>query len=158
ADLVGRLAVLSGRAVAPGETGFVQLDLDEPIGALGGDRVVLRDHAAQRTLAGGRVVDPFAPRRGRRLPPRLPLLPAAAAPDPCRALAQLLAVEGAVDLSQFALVRNLAPDELDALSGDFLRVGPARALVAVTPGRLEALADEIEETLGAWHEAQPDAL
>ncbi|MGC2203614.1 MAG: selenocysteine-specific translation elongation factor, partial [Stellaceae bacterium] len=66
ADTVGRIAVLRARTIAPGESGFVQLDLEEAIGASWGDRVVLRDHAARHTLAGGRVVDPFAPRRGRR--------------------------------------------------------------------------------------------
>ena len=39
-DVVGRAAVLSGRTIAPGETGFVQIDLDQPIAALHGDRVV----------------------------------------------------------------------------------------------------------------------
>ena len=52
-DVVGRAAVLSGRTIGPGDTGFVQIDLDQPIGALHGDRVVLRDHAARNTLARG---------------------------------------------------------------------------------------------------------
>ena len=108
----------------------------------------------------GRVVDPFAPRRGRRQPARLAALEALAATDPAQALARLLAVEGVVDLAQFALARNLAPSELDRLieAGEFLRVGPARAPVAVTSERLAALGDKIVDTLGAWHKAQPDEL
>ena len=85
-DVVGRAAVLSGRTIAPGETGFVQIDLDQPIAALHGDRVVVRDHAARVTLAGGHVVDPLAPRRGRRLPERLALLAAMAPIDAASAL------------------------------------------------------------------------
>ncbi len=77
-DTVGRAAVLGSREIAPGESGFVQLDLEHPVGALCGDRAVLRDHAARRTLAGGRVVDPFARRRGRRQPARLAVLGALA--------------------------------------------------------------------------------
>src|SRR5262249_34749158 len=69
-DVVGRVALLEGRSLAPGETGYVQIDFSEPVGAFYGDRVVLRDHGARHTLAGGRVVDPFPPRRGRRLPAR----------------------------------------------------------------------------------------
>jgi selenocysteine-specific elongation factor len=159
-DTVARAAVLGSREIAPGERGFVQLDLEHPVGALCGDRAVLRDHAARRTLAGGRVVDPFAPRRGRRQPARLAVLGALAATDPAQALACLLAVEGVVDLAQFAVARNLAPSELDRLieAGGFLRVGPARASIAVTPERLEALGDKIVDTLGAWHRAQPDLL
>jgi selenocysteine-specific elongation factor len=159
-DTVARAAVLGPREIAPGERGFVQLDLEHPVGALCGDRAVLRDHAARRTLAGGCVVDPFAPRRGRRQPARLAVLEAFAATDPAQALARLLAVEGVTDLAQFALARNLAPSELDRLIvwGEFLRVGPARAPVAVTSERLAALGDKIVDTLGAWHQAQPDAL
>ena len=159
-DTVGRAAVLGSREIAPGESGFVQLDLEHPLGALSGDRAVLRDHAARHTLAGGRVVDPFAPRRGRRQPARLAVLGALATTDPARALARLLAVEGVVDLAQFALARNLAPSELDRLTetGEFLCIGPARAPIALTPERLAALGDKVADALGAWHQAQPDAL
>jgi selenocysteine-specific elongation factor len=159
-DTVGRAAVLGSREIAPGESGFVQLDLEHPVGALCGDRAVLRDHAARRTLAGGRVVDPFAPRRGRRQPARLTALGALATTNPAQALTRLLAAEGVVDLAKFALARNLAPSELDRLTetGEFLRVGPARAPIAVTSERLAALGNKIVETLGAWHQAQPDAL
>ncbi len=159
-DVVGRAAVLSGRALAPGETGFVQIDLDQPVGALCGDRVVLRDHAARQTLAGGHVVDPLAPRRGRRLPGRLAALEAMALADPAAALAGMLAVSGAVDLAHFALLRNLTPAGLDALTehGEFLRVGSSRAPVAVTAERLAALGEAIVAALSGWHRAQPDAL
>ena len=159
-DTVGRIALLAGRSIAPGETGFVQIDFAEPIGALYGDRAVLRDHGARHTLAGGRVVDPFPPRRGRRLPARLAVLEAAAEADPGRALIRLLEAGGLVDLPHFALVRNLAPAELDAITeaGGFLRIGPARAGVAVTPDRLDALCAEILVALAAYHAARPDAL
>jgi selenocysteine-specific elongation factor len=160
ADVVGRAAVLGQRSLAAGESGFVQIDIEHPIGALWGDRAALRDHAARHTLGGGRVVDPFAPRRGRRQPARLVVLEGLAARDPAQALAHLLAIDGVVDLPHFALVRNLAPTELDALTdtGAFLRLGPPRARVAVTPARLAALCDRIVGALAGWHEAQPDAL
>src|SRR4051812_3755912 len=75
-DLVGRLAVLGARSIAPGESGFVQLDLEHGIGVLWGDRAIIRDHAARHTLAGGRVLDPLAPRRSRSRPERLAALAA----------------------------------------------------------------------------------
>jgi selenocysteine-specific elongation factor len=157
-DVVGRAAVLRGHTIDPGESGFVQLDLDRPIGALYGDRAVLRDHAAQNTLAGGRVIDPLAPRRGRRLPARLAMLEAMIPPDPVTALHQMLAVEGIVDLSSFALRRNLTPIELHASSesSEFLRVGPLATPVAITRERLSALAEVVAQRLAVWHRAQPD--
>jgi len=160
ADIVARLAVLAGRSIVPAGSGFIQVDFEQPIGALHGDRVVLRDHAARHTLAGGRVVDPFAPRRGRRLPSRLAVLEAAAEADPAQALLRILEVEGLVELPDFALARNLTPAELDALTGGgaFLRVGTAGAPVAVTPDRLAALCDHLVAALASSHQAQPDAL
>jgi selenocysteine-specific elongation factor len=160
ADVVGRVAVLGGRSILPGESGFVQVDFEQPIGALHGDRVVLRDHAARHTLAGGHVVDPFPPRRGRRLPARLAVLEATAEADSGQALLNILEVEGLVALQDFALARNLTPAELDGLrgAGEFLRVGPAGAPVAVTPDRLAALGDQVVVALTASHQAQPEAL
>jgi selenocysteine-specific elongation factor len=140
----------------------VQLDLDREIVALAGDRAVLRDHAARTTLAGGRVVDPLPPRRGRRRPARLALLAAMTPADPAAALERMLAAEGIVDLTRFALVRNLTSAELDAL-GDkadsgWLRLGPAQAPLAMTADRLAALSETVAAALAQWHRAQPDML
>ena len=160
ADIVGRVAVLDGRSIAPGGSGLVQVDCEQPIGALHGDRAVLRDHAARHTLAGGRIVDPFPPRRGRRLAARLAVLEAIAEADPAQALRRVLELQGLVSLPDFALARNLTAAELDGLtaSGDFLRVGTAGATVAVTAGRLAALCDQVVAALAASHQAQPDTL
>src|SRR4029077_16192270 len=82
-DVVGRVVLLAGQSLAPGETGYVQIDFAEPVGALYGDRAVLRDHGARHTLAGGRGVDPFPPpggRRGSRPAPPAPRPPIAGAP------------------------------------------------------------------------------
>jgi len=160
ADVVARVAVLGARAIAPGDSGFVQLDLREPVGALWGDRAVLRDHAARHTLAGGRVLDPFPPRRGRARPERLAWLEAQREPDPAAALARLVELAGTVELAPFALARNLAPGELDAVlaGGGFRRLGPARAPLVAAAARLAALGEDIVAALGAWHRAQPDAL
>ena len=68
----GSVAVLDEpAALAPGATARVQLVLQRPIGAWHADRVVLRDAAATRTIAGGRGLDPVAPVRYRRTPQRL---------------------------------------------------------------------------------------
>lgn len=158
-DVVGRLAVLESAAIAPGESGFAQLDLAHPIGALWGDRAVLRDHAARHTLAGGQVIDPFAPRRGRRAPARLAVLAAMAEPDAARALDRRLALEGIVDLARFALARNLRPDESAALlaGGAHRAVGHPPAY-AVSRERFAALGEAIVAALARWHREQPDAL
>ncbi|HUI27871.1 MAG TPA: selenocysteine-specific translation elongation factor [Candidatus Kryptonia bacterium] len=66
ADVIGKLIVLDDRsALGPGDAGFAQLVLREPVAALRGDRFVLRDEASQRTVGGGVVVHAFAHRHRR---------------------------------------------------------------------------------------------
>src|SRR5260221_402789 len=105
-DRVGRLAVLGARGIAPGDSGFVQVDFEQPIGALWGDRAIIRDHMARHTLAGGRVLDPGPPRRGRSRPERLAALAALAEADAGDALERLLETAGVVALAPFPLARN----------------------------------------------------
>jgi selenocysteine-specific elongation factor len=159
-DRVGRLAVLGARAIAPGEAGFVQVDFDRQIGALWGDRVIIRDHMARHTLAGGRVLDPGPSRRGRSRPERLAALAALAEPDAGDAMERLLDSAGIVALAPFALARNLPQGEVEALveAGGFHRVGAGAAALALSPLHLARLGDSVVAALAEWHRAQPDAL
>ena len=81
AHVPARVALLRGEPIRPGGDGLIQLVLDQPIGALWGDRFVLRDASAQRTIGGGQVLDPSPPRRRRRTPERLAVLAALSDPD-----------------------------------------------------------------------------
>src|SRR5215475_11599909 len=72
-------------------TGVQTCALPISIGALTGDRLVLRDATATRTIGGGVLIDPFPPRRGRRTPERLAQLQALDQADPIAALQALLA-------------------------------------------------------------------
>ena len=159
-DLVGRAAVLGSRSIAPGERGFVQLDLEHPVGALWGDRVVLRDHAAKHTLAGGRIVDPFPPRRGRTRPERLAALGALVEPDAGEALARLIDMAGVIELASFALARNLPLSDIELLAeaGGACRIGIGAGALAASPQRLQQLGDAIVTALEEAHRREPDAL
>jgi selenocysteine-specific elongation factor len=56
-ETFGRLVWLDGvREVAAREAGFAQLALEEPLVALPGDRFILRDETARRTIGGGVVL------------------------------------------------------------------------------------------------------
>jgi len=62
AEVAGRVIVLDGDEIAPGQEGWVQLYLDRPIAAADGDRFVLRVPSPAITVAGGYFVD-VAPRK-----------------------------------------------------------------------------------------------
>ncbi len=115
-DVTARVAVLEADRIAPGESGLVQLVLDHPIGAAHGDRFIVRDQSARRTLGGGSVIDIYPPRRGRARPERLAQLRAHEELDAAKALAALLptAVHG-LSFTQFAANRNLSPAERKAV-------------------------------------------
>ena len=116
ASLTGRVAVLEGRSIAPGSHGLVQVVVDQPFVGVRGDRFILRDQSARRTIAGGAVLDPAGAVRGRARPERIAALRAMAASDPDRALADLLATSvNGVDLDHFADAWNLQPAEAEAV-------------------------------------------
>ena len=116
ASLTGRVAVLEGRNIAPGARGLVQIVVDQPFVGVRGDRFILRDQSARRTIAGGAVLDPAGAVRGRARPERVAALRAMAAGAPDAALAALLATSAnGVDLDHFADAWNLRPEEAEAL-------------------------------------------
>ena len=158
-DVTGRVALLEGRAIKPGGRGLAQLVLDHALGALRGDRFVLRDRSARGTVAGGHVVDPFAPSRGRAKAERLALLGAMENDDPATALAQMLAgTVDVVDLNRFAVTWNLTRTQADAVydTVDMVRIEDSAGSVALSPRRWEALRRETLAATGERHRSAPE--
>ena len=160
ASLTGRVAVLEGRSIAPGSHGLVQVVVDQPFVGVRGDRFILRDQSARRTVAGGAVLDPAGAVRGRARPERIAALRALAASDPDAALAALLATSvNGVDLDHFADAWNLPPAEAEAL---FQRAGVEA--VALPRGRTagfarsdwRALLEELLAAVRRMHEEAPE--
>ncbi len=66
-ELLGRVTVLNDIGeIAPGETDLVQLRLESPTVAIHGTRVIIRSYSPQETIAGGRILEPFATRHRRK--------------------------------------------------------------------------------------------
>ena len=63
---VAHVALLDGDTLTAGEKARAQLVFDTPLCALPGDRFIVRNAQATRTVGGGRVLDPFGPARKRR--------------------------------------------------------------------------------------------
>ena len=71
AEVLGRLRLLATDRLAPGETGWIQVELREPVLAVRGDRYILRRPSPGETIGGGAVLDPHPVRRHRRFDPAL---------------------------------------------------------------------------------------
>ncbi len=103
-----------GDSLAPGATRLVQLVLQRPVAAWRGDRFIIRDASATRTIGGGTVLDPFAPARYRASAERRSYLGALEAPTPELQLTSLIDQSRlGVDLDRFARGGNVM--HLDAL-------------------------------------------
>jgi selenocysteine-specific elongation factor len=72
AEAPARLLLLDREALAPGEEGWAQLRLGEPVATVKRDRFVLR--TPSDTVAGGEIVDTHPPRHKRNHPPTLDAL------------------------------------------------------------------------------------
>lgn len=158
-DVTARVALLEGEKLGAGERMFAQLLLNAPLQAVHGDRLVLRDQRAQRTLGGGRVLDPFAPSRQRRSEVRL---------------RQLQVLRDAIELEQaLPALLETAPAGLDPqrLERQFNRRRETWQLpehvvvIATRQGQLlfareqwQALKQQLLARLAQFHEQEPDQL
>jgi selenocysteine-specific elongation factor len=71
-ETIAALRLLGADALAPGEKGWVQFELREPVVAVRGDRYIIRRPSPSETLGGGIVVDPHPKGRHRRFDGTLP--------------------------------------------------------------------------------------
>lgn len=159
ADVTGRVAVLEAQSIDPGESGLVQLVLDRPLGALRGDRLILRDQSAQRTIGGGAVIDPFSPRQGRRTQQRLAMLRALEKePAASRVAAVVEESPAGVQLNRLALAWNLDNAQSEALwrGADMVRLGRPDDPIGMANRHWRAARDAVLESLRRWHDAHAD--
>ncbi len=160
-ELLGRVRLLEGERLEPGGRGLAQIGLEAPMAVARGDRVILRRYSPQRTVAGGRVVDPVPPKRRRGGAPLASLRVFAAAAD--RERIRLLVAEGGAagaTLPVLAHRSGLRAPEVEstvaALEQEgvlhLLRAEPRRALAAEALAVLTARARGLLEH---FHEREP---
>ena len=153
-QVTARVVLLEPAALPPGETGLAQLLLDRPVPLRHGDRLVLRDAGASRTIAGGRALDPSAPVRYRRTPARLAALRALAAGEDEAALRGLLGAPPFLIRRDVLLADwSLTDAGLAALLPDALALG----LFVADAQAVAALARDVATALAAFHARQPSA-
>lgn len=160
-DVTCRVATLQDKGIDPAAGGLVQLVLDHPIGAVRGDRFILRDQSARRTIAGGTVIDPFSPARGRARPERLAWLQAMALETPDEALDHLLRnnCEG-LDLKQFARAWNLTDDETRILfeGVPLVKVEDRAMSHGFSTDHWSAYTTSVRMAVNDWHQKMPERL
>lgn len=158
-QVAARVVVLEPQLLGPGESGLAQLILDQPRPLRHGDRFVLRDTSAQRTIAGGRALDPRAPERHRRRPARLALLRALQAEPQAEALRRALALPPYLrHRGELLMDWGLNEAALDAVIPGLCRLTSAKADYVATTEIFTQLSLEIAAALEAFHTKQPAAV
>lgn len=66
AEVLARVVLLDRDALKPGESCYAQLELETPLAALAGDRLVLRFYSPMFTIGGGTILDPTASKHRKR--------------------------------------------------------------------------------------------
>ncbi len=161
ADIPCRIALLDTTELAHGEHALARLICEKPFFAVHGDRFVLRDQSARKTIAGGRVLDPYPPRRGRSKPARLKELKALNAKTSAQALSELVDLQPAgVNLTAFSRKLNLNSTELESITSELGLVvhRAANELWGMKESQSSALKVDLLEVLRQFHAAHPEVL
>jgi selenocysteine-specific elongation factor len=154
AEVMARVSVLEGEAIAPGSAGWAQLRLAEPVVAAVGDRLVIRRPSPSETIGGGVIAD-LAPTRARRRAETVAALERRAAPT---ALSRLLASLDVPRTAGEAGERGgLDSAERDAAVAEALARGEAVAIADALVGRaaFEAFATHVLRVCAQGHRRSP---
>lgn len=164
AEVLGRLTWLDGvREVAPRESAYCQISLREPAVAGYGDRFIVRDQTARRTLGGGIVLVPQAQRHRRRevaVTPRLRVLETGSPEDRVAASisgAQALGCAVADLARQLGLTAEVVL-RIAADSPDMLALPPGAPEVVVATAAADAWGARMLAAVEAFHSAEPAAV
>ena len=158
-DVIARVALLEGSRLSAGERMFAQLLINAPVHAVKGDRLILRDSSAQRTLGGGRVLDPFAPARQRRSPERLAQLQALADSESFEQVLSALLDHSAGGLGPQRLERQFnRPRASWSLPENVRLIETRQGPVLFNVQRWGQLKFTLLEQLAKFHELEPDQM
>ncbi|SAL73023.1 selenocysteine-specific translation elongation factor SelB [Caballeronia peredens] len=153
---VAHVALLEGDTLGAGQTARVQLVFDQAVCALPGDRFIVRNAQANRTVGGGRVLDPFAPARKRRTPQRRAWL------DALAALLDTGRVDALVRQAPHGLAQSLIehlcgmPAASIAWPADVRVVATQNDALYIAASQWRVLNARLVDTLAAFHERFPD--
>ncbi len=156
AHRVAHVVPLESSAIGAGESARAQLVFDAPMCALPGDRFIVRDAGAARTIGGGIVLDADAPRRKRRTPERLRRLDALEQTIASGDVSPLL-LEAPFGIAMIELVRATGlPAEQVRLPTDARVVETGKERFVLLERHWGRLRGRALEALRGFHAAAPD--
>lgn len=159
-EVLGRVLLMEGESVSPGQSMLAQVRLEEPLAPRYGDRFIIRSYSPMWTIGGGVVLDALPLRRTTLKPHERELLDALLAHDLSGAALGLLAsralpMTSAQVAAAIGVPRAQVADELNKASLERLKVSGETYFV--TAEAHDSLLAAVERELLAFHDANPKA-
>ncbi len=147
-EVQARVRLLGVEELKPGEKGWLQLEPEQPVVAVRGDRYILRRPSPGETLGGGIVVEPHPPGRHKRFSEDvLRQLEALRQGSPSDVLFQAAVSAGLAPLRDIANRARLSSEQAVAALQELLESGQ---LVQLEPGNLTPQSDAYVAALPFW--------
>ncbi|MGD8807371.1 MAG: SelB C-terminal domain-containing protein, partial [Chloroflexota bacterium] len=155
---VARTRVLGQKSIAPGESGWLQLALRQPVPVGRGDRFILRRPSPPATIGGGTVLDPHPGRRHRRFRPEVVVrLQTLAEGSPTEVLLHTLARHEPLRRKDLLSQAGLPTQEAQLAWQELLEKGLVREVGghAYSKSGWQALRERAAISLASYHKRSP---
>jgi selenocysteine-specific elongation factor len=160
AEVIARVRLLGAQELQPGEEGFLQLMLQEPVVALRQDRFILRRPSPAETIGGGQVVDPHPKRRYKRFnEAKLEELTQLMIGTPEEILMQSARQSGLIARKKLIENAGLEPDQAQQAIDTLLAEGALTLIdgkqLLIPTDQLERLQSALLQSLTDFHQQNP---
>lgn len=163
AESFGRLRLLEGDELLPGDVTWAQIELRDPLAVARGDHYIIRRPSPSATLGGGVIVDPSPRRRHRRRRPDLfARFEVLLQGEPGDILEALIAREGPLTAEQVLVATDLPAAQAQNALDELLAAGRVQPLDSsqaagplLTPTAWTVLRARLQDQLAAYHASNP---
>jgi selenocysteine-specific elongation factor len=171
AQVIARTRILGGQNIQPGETGWAQLRLADPIAVVRGDRFIIRQPSPSWTIGGGTIVDPYPRRRHRRFHrPTIERLKSLASDTPADIVLGTLYKQEPIEARRAVRRSQLEPEKAAAALDELIETrkvivldgapADARDLLnssahLISTAGWARLMDRMERTVASYHATYP---
>jgi len=161
AETMGKLRLLEGDELLPGEETWAQIELRDPVAVSRGDRFIIRRPSPSATLGGGVIVDPAPRRRHKRRRPELfRRFEILLRNDPVELAGMVVDEQGPIAPSAIGETLQLSPDQVEAALAPLLAEGRVWPLADDLPDLMsdpawERIVARMQRILTTYHEEHP---
>ena len=156
AETIATVRILGAEELAPGEEGWAQLELRDPLVAVRGDRIILRRPSPGETLGGGVIVDPQPKGRHKRFDEVvLKSLESLAQGSPADILLEAARALGPAPVKEIVSRSRLESTQAESALKELVDAG---SLLSLEDGQPTITNDQLLITLPHWNDLQSKTL